>query len=384
MTSAENPSPPSERDLRAAFDGVQDLRIGLEEELMLVDAETLDLSPGAEEALRRLEGDSRFKLELPASQIEIVAGPVRNAGAAASQLMEARRGLVAAVGPGTRPIGAAVHPFAAALGELNRGGRYDLAHDDYGAVAEHQLVCALQVHVAIRGAERALAVYNALRLHLPEIAALAANAPFAAGRDTHLASMRPPICAMLPRQGIPPHIASWDWLARELDWGAAAGGMREPARWWWEMRLHPAFGTIEVRVPDSQATVADAAAVAAFVHALAAWLAERVDAGEAFAPVDSWRIGENRWSACRHGVEGRMADLATGELRTTRDRLTELADAIAPVAARLDCAGELEDARRLIEANGAMRQRAAAGEGPEAPRRATAWLADRFLAQPPR
>lgn len=382
MTRAENPSPPSEGELRAAFDDVQDLRIGLEEELMLVDGETLDLAPQAAEVLRRVQGDERFKLELPASQLEIVAGPVANAGEAATALMAARQALAAAVAPQTRPVGVAVHPFASAHGELNPGGRYDLAHFDYGAVAEQQLVCALQVHVAIRGADRALAVHNALRLHLPEIAALAANAPFAGGRDTRLASMRPPICTMLPRQGVPPHIPSWAWLAEELEWGAAAGGMREAARWWWEMRLHPAFGTIEVRVPDSQATVADAAAVAAFVHSLAAWLAERIDAGETFDAVESWRIGENRWSACRHGVEGRMADLVTGDQRDTRERLTELADAVAPVAARLGCAEELGSARGLIEANGALLQRAAAGDGPDAARRATAWLADRFLKAP--
>src|SRR5213075_2861884 len=133
----------------------------------------------------------------------------------------------------------------------------------------------LQVHVAPGDAERTLAVYNALRGHLPELAALAANAPFHAGRDTGFASVRPLIGGLLPRQGVPPAIPSWEAFAETLRWGRVAGAVPEPRRWWWELRPHLAFGTLELRVPDAQTTVADAAAVAAFVHALVARLGER-------------------------------------------------------------------------------------------------------------
>ena len=144
-------------------------------------------------------------------------------------------------------------------------------------MARRQLVCALQVHVAVGGADRSLAVYNALRPWLPAIAALAANAPYHDGRDTGMASIRPKISELLPRQGIPPAISSWDAFADALRWGVASGAMPVPGRWWWELRPHPAYGTLEVRVPDAQATVADAAAVTALVVCLVAWLAERHD-----------------------------------------------------------------------------------------------------------
>ena len=147
-------------------------------------------------------------------------------------------------------------------------------------MARRQLVCALQVHVAVGGADRTLAVYNALREHLPELAALAANAPFHAGADTGLASIRPKISEGLPRQGIPPAFASWDELAAELRWGTTAGALPELALWWWELRPHLSHGTLELRVPDAQTTVAEAAAVAAVAHALVVRLAERHDAGE--------------------------------------------------------------------------------------------------------
>ena len=264
-----------------------------------------------------------------------------------------------------------MHPFAAPLGELNAGERYDAILGDYGDVARSQLVCSLQVHVALGSADRSLAVYNALRGHLPELAALAANAPFHAGRDTGFASIRPLIGGLLPRQGVPPAIPSWEAFAEMLAWVA------EPRLWWWELRPHPAFGTLEVRVCDAQTTVPEAAAVAAFVHALVAWLGERHDAGEQLGAPESWRIAENRWVAARHGLDGRFADLVTGERRPVRDVLRSRLETLAPVAERLGCDVELATAHALVETNGALRQRAVADGGDLVG--VAGWLADRFL-----
>ena len=99
--------------------------------------------------------------------------------------------------------------------------------------------------------------------------------------------------------------------------------------------------TVEVRVPDTQSTVAETTALAAVVHALVAWLAERHEAGEALAPAPTWRIGENRWSACRHGLDGTMADLITGEVAPTRERAAALLEELAGAADRVGCAAEL-------------------------------------------
>src|SRR3954467_13359431 len=110
-------------------------------------------------------------------------------------------------------------------------------------------------------------------------------------------------------------IARWEALADAFAGGPASGTFPDPGQWWWEARLHPLHGTVEVRVPDAQATVAESAAIAAVVHALVAWLAARHDAGEDLGASDTWRIGENRWSACRHGVDGPWADARTGAAR---------------------------------------------------------------------
>lgn len=344
---------------------------------MLIDPETLDLAPRAAQLIERLDGDPRYKLELPASQLEIVLSPVARVAEAALGLGAARLRLAEALEGVVRPGAAGAHPFAAAEGEVNRGPRYDRLVADYGTLACRQLVCALQVHVAIRGPDRALAVYNGLRCHLPDIAAMAANAPFHAGRDTGLASVRPLIAQLLPRQGLPPALESWGVLAEHLEWGARAGAVPEPRRWWWELRPNPAFGTLEVRVPDAQTTVAEAADVAAAVQCLAVSLAERHDAGEALPAAPAWRIAENRSAALRAGLDAVLIDVQSGQPQPARERLDALLGELAPTAERLGCSEELTRARGRLGAGPAARQReVAAGAGV---RGVAAWLADRFL-----
>ena len=351
---------PTADQLRAAFDAPAPLTVGLEEEVFLCDPETLDLAPVGREVVGRAGGDPRIKLELPAAQVELMTQPHATVAGAVGELADARRVLAAAAEGLARPIAAAVHPTAAAESVLNTGERYDGIAAEYASIARRQLVGSLQVHVAVGGADRTLTVYNALRGHLPLLAALAAAAPFHEGRDSGLASVRPPICDLLPRQGIPPPIPSWEWFAAELAWGVP-----EPRHWWWELRPHVAYGTLELRVPDTQPTIAMAAAVAAVAHALVERLAEDGPGGQ---PVPTWRIEENRWSALRHGVEGEMADLATGERHPTREWLNRLLSDLEPYAP-----GGLAAAHALVERNAAIQLRE---QGPE---RAVLWLADSFL-----
>jgi glutamate---cysteine ligase / carboxylate-amine ligase len=354
--------------VRDVFDTPSPVTVGLEEELLLLDAETLDLAPHAPEVIDALGGDPRFKLEMPAAQLEIVTAPHATVAEAARELARARAALERAAAGAFRVAGAGAHPFASGVGPLNPGRRYEAIEAEYASVARRQLVFGLHVHVAVRGADRALAVYNALRSYLPELAALAANAPFYEGGDSGLASVRSRISGLLPRQGVPPALPSWDAYEEALRWCA----FDDPRQWWWELRLHPAFGTVEVRVADTQTTVADTAAVGAVVHALVTHLVARHDGGEELPVAESWRIDQNRWSACRHGVDGAMSDLRTGERRPTRERLGALLDS-------LDLEPEpLARARAMLECNGAARQRAVAAE--RGLHGLAGWLADGFAA----
>jgi glutamate---cysteine ligase / carboxylate-amine ligase len=355
--------------------------VGLEDEVMLLDPETFALTERAPELLERLEGDQRFKLELPASQLEILTEPVQNAAEAADALLAGRRELAERAGDMVRFAGAGVHPFSPGVGQLNSLARYHDVVAAYGPIAKRQLVCALQIHVSVAGARRALAVYNAARSYLPLLAALAANAPFYEGRDTGLASVRPKIGELLPRQGVPPVVESWEHYAEALRWGAVSGAFPRAGMWWWELRLHPGFGTLEFRVPDAQSTVAEAGAIAAVIQALVAWLGARHDGGDRLLAAPAWRIDENRWSACRYGVEGEMADLVSGEPRPTRDWLQELLSELEPFAARFGASDGLARAKEVVEVNGAIAQRRVASSG--SPRAVARWLAERFLEASP-
>ena len=369
--------PPSANELRAAFDGADEFTIGIEEELLLLDPATLELVPRVVEVLSLLDGDERFKFELPASQIEIVIGPCRTAGEAAAPLMAAREDLARGVQGRVLLAGAGVSPLGAGHGQVVALERYEGTVRDYSPVISWQLVCALQVHVAVPGSGCALAVYNHGRAYLPWLAALAANGAFYQGRDSGLASARPLVANLLPRQGIPPAFESWERYADALSWGASSGAVHEPGAWWWELRPHPTFGTLEFRVPDSQATVAEAAALATLIQALVVWLARRHEGGEQLSVADSWRLEQNRWSACRDGIEGVMIDPHTGRRTSTRECLEALIDDVAEIAVKLGGAAGLDRARAMIRANGATAQRLAGADGGATA--AARQLADRFL-----
>jgi carboxylate-amine ligase len=359
--------------LRACFDSRPAGTIGIEEEILVLDPATYAPTSRGDEVVEDC-ADARIKRELPACQIEIATRPWFSVDDAVTELVECRTriekacdalGVVAAAG--------AVHPLVASV-EPSPDDRHRAIEAEFGEVARRQLVGALQVHVALGSADRSLTVYNSLRSYLPEIAALAASAPFYEGRDTGFASVRPIVSGQLPRQGIPPSFESWEHFSAELAWGRASGAVPEPRRWWWELRPHVLHGTVEVRVADVQATTFAAAAIIGMIDALARRLAADYDDGRPLAVDPTWRIAENRWRALRDGVHGRLLDLQTGEERPTNSRLHRLMDEIEPHAA-----GGLDDARSLVSSNGADALREV---GPD---HAAAWLGHAFTtsARPP-
>ena len=380
MDDRESQPTPDSEQIRAAFDGVTDLTIGIEEEVLLVDLTTGEPAAVADEVIERLGEDEvdgcAAKLELPAAQLELMTAPSPSATEAADRLARGRNRLAAALPDGIGAIGAGASPLGPETAPLHSSGRYARVSETYGFAVRRQLVCALQVHVAVRGADRALAVHNGLRSYLPETAALAANAPFHAGEDSGFASVRPPICTMLPRQGVPPALANWEELADALRRMDSLGTSSSEGQWWWELRPHIGFGTLELRVPDTQIDSADSRAVIAFAHCLVAWLAQRHDAGEALPSHPSWLIGENRWAACRDGVAAQLGDLDGDGVVPARERIGGLVDELAAIGRELGCGDDLAGAARLCERNGAMRQREIAAE--EGLVGLVAWLGENF------
>jgi carboxylate-amine ligase len=349
--------PPDVAELRALFDSHSQPTVGAEEELMLLDPQTLELSPTIEWVLALFPDDPRFHREVRDSQVEIVTPVSGNALAAGLHIAQARVDLADRLAPDCVIAAGGTHPFSSRWGNVGADDRYQSLAEEYTAGVRGDIPSGLHVHAAVPGADRALAVYNAGRSYLPEIAALAANSPFLGGVDTGLASARRPLTEGFHRAGVPPAFDSWESFVALVDWGRRGGLYPDATHFWWDLRLHPRYGTLELRIADSQTRAEDVVAIAALFHSLCGWLATRWDAGERLAVHDSTRISENAWRAIRYGVRGWMVDLDSGTAVPTRERVARVLDDVAPAAERLGNQDWINTARTLLADNGAERQR---------------------------
>jgi carboxylate-amine ligase len=347
-----------EQRLRALFDRVAPFTVGAEEELLLLDAETLLPAPAAEYALALGAGDRRLAGELRSAQVEAVSPVCVSVADVARELASIRRLVARGLGPDVLVVGTGTHPLTRDPGPISSAQRYRRIAEENPWAARHVLTCGLHVHVAVSGADRALAVYNALRSYLPELLALGANAPFYAGQDSGLASVRGKLNQGWQRAGVPPAFASWSDLAEFAVWARDGGALPDQGQQWWDLRLSAAHGTIELRVADTQTRVDDAATLIAMVQSLVCDLAGRHEAGEELPVHRDERIVENMWLAMRNGIGGHLIDLDSGERVWTADRLQDLASELMPTATSLGCDRELLGIGRLVlDGGGAARQR---------------------------
>ena len=358
---------------RRTFSEGVSLTVGLEEELLLLEPTTLIPANDSESVLIRLE-DDRFTCELRSAQLEVRTPACSTVADACSRLAAARRFAVDRLAGSTRIAAAGVHPSSISPIEITDQGRYRRIAADCPWGVREGLPSGLHVHVAIRGARRALAVYNAARSFLPEVAALAANSPFLGGRDVGLASSRLKLNEAFPRSGIPPAFRSWTEYADFVAWGTSGGVFPDQSYLWWDLRLHPLYGTLEFRIADAQTRVEEAGAVAAFCQALVASLAARFDAGEQLPCHEPHRIAENRWLAVRDGLDGALVDLDTGMPQPARSRIAAILALLEPVAEKFGCRNEMLATWTLLEENGAERQRRIAAES--GPDEVVRWLAE--------
>ena len=227
-------------------------------------------------------------------------------------------------------------------------------------LARREPTFALHVHVAVPDPESALSALRGLRVHVPLLLALGANSPFWQGRDTGLASARLPVFGAFPRVGVPRAFGSYAEYVEAVDVLLRCGAFPEPTFLWWDVRLQPKLGTIEVRVMDAQTRAADNAALTALVQCLV-----RLEATEGL--VDEQIAGrpevldENRFLATRDGMSAQFLDPEAEAQRPARDILDEVLDACAPHAAALGCEAELASVTRLAGEPGYEHQRRLAG-----------------------
>jgi carboxylate-amine ligase len=348
-------------ECRRAFSRGLSLTVGIEEELILLEPTTLQPTNDVEGALLRLE-DDRFSCEFRSAQLELRTRPHLSVSDACSELRAARRLAVDRLAGYTRIAAAGVHPSSVLPIEVAGRERYRRIAGECPWSTREGLPCGLHVHVSVSGAQRALAVFNAARSYLPELAALAANSPFLGGVDTRLASSRLKLNEAFPRAGIPPAFRTWSEYAEFVSWGVKGSHFADQSHLWWDLRLHPVYGTLEFRAADAQTRSEEAGAVAAVCQTLVAALAARYDAGEELPVHDTHRIAENRWRAVRDGLDGSIVDLDTGVPVPTPVRIDSLLASLEPVAESIGAREELLAAQTLLLENGAQRQRRVAAE----------------------
>ena len=227
-------------------------------------------------------------------------------------------------------------------------------------LARREPTFALHVHIAVPGPEAAVRALRGLRVHVPLMLALAANSPFWQGRDTGLAAARVPIFGTFPRVGIPRAFASYEEYVEAIDVLLRCEAFPEPTFLWWDVRLQPRFGTIEVRIMDAQTRSSDNAALAALVQCAVRLEATEGYADEAIACRPEV-LDENRFLATRDGMRADFIDPESETRKPARAILDELLAACAPHAAELGCEAELAAVEGLADMPGDHRQRMLAG-----------------------
>jgi carboxylate-amine ligase len=325
--------------------------VGLEEELLLVDGETLELAHVAEEVLPGA-GLPRERLDHEAflAELEVRSGPSGSIGDAIGQLAEGR---AAAAGAGATLMAVGLHPDARLFDvELVQSERYQRVEEQMRGLIKRTPECALHVHVGIPDPGAAVAGMNGLRELLPLLHGLGANSPFWFGADSGMASSRAAVIRAYPGRGIPPVLDSWDDYLDALDAVRAGGGPTDHTMVWWDARPQPRLGTIELREVDVQTSLESAGAIAALARAIIRRAAEAPRAST--APEQALH-----WSSFRAARDGLDAEIYyEGGPQPLREVAARVLSELEPADP------ELEGVKRIVrEGNGADQQRAAHERG---------------------
>jgi carboxylate-amine ligase len=338
--------------------------LGVEEEYMLLDPQTFDLVQHVDTVLTAIENGEfteRIGPELMQSVVEISTPVCRTAADVDAELRRLRSYVTEiARGQDLRVGSAGTHPFS--LFERQRitaRDRYRNLVDQLQYVARRELIFGLHIHVAVDDAEKAIHVTSALLMHLSELLALSANSPFWRGEATGLSSSRQMVFAAFPRSGPPPRFRDYADYAEVVGQLEKTGCIADYTHIWWDIRLHPRFGTIEVRVMDAVTRVEDTTALAAYVQGLVKLYSDRYEAGTDLPSYHRILTTENKWLAARYGLEAPVMDLVTG--RRNRVPVAQLVRRalreIEPHARELGSERELEGIRDILDrGNGADRQ----------------------------
>jgi YbdK family carboxylate-amine ligase len=339
--------------------------VGIEWELMLVDRQTGALTSGAAEILEALHPGGEHptaKKELLQSTIEVITGVSSTVGAATADLARTIGQLVPlADARGLALTCTGTHPVTDwRTQQISEHPRYEKLVRDMQWLARRMQIFGVHVHVGVRSPDKAIAMVNALTGYLPHLLALSASSPYWGGGDTGLASSRSKVFEALPTAGLPQQLDDWAEFERYMETLIRTETISSIKEVWWDVRPHPTYGTVELRIFDGVPTLGEVGMVAALAQCLVEQMDRDIEKGYTLPRPRRWVVQENKWRAARYGLDARII---VGEDVTVpvREAIAELVHDLGPTAERLGCAEELTTVHRVLEQGASyQRQRAVA------------------------
>ena len=338
--------------MNIVFDPSETHTLGVEAELQVVDsAGALATDTAATKILAELDDSRAYKHELLECTIEVITDvcPTVKAvradlGGKIERLIEVSEGL------GYRVLCTGTHPFSAWADQtVSPDPRYHSLIENCQWTARRLLIFGIHTHVGLASGEQAIAVGNALATYIPHFLALSSSSPFWQGRDTGLSSARSKVFESLPTAGLPYEMENWGQFQRFMRTLIGAGTIRSIREVWWDIRPHPGFGTLELRICDGISSLKELASIVALSQCLVVWLAERYNAGLDMFDHQAWTIRENKWRAARYGLDAEIIRDEDGNVMSLRRSISDICERLTPTAERLGCSAELKGIDDILE-----------------------------------
>ncbi|MCB9365855.1 MAG: glutamate--cysteine ligase [Calditrichaeota bacterium] len=343
------------------FNGSPDPTLGVECELLLIDPKTWQVVNRVPELLEVLGDVDWAKPELLQCIVEVITSPCRTVAEVKRELADKFRKVEAAANQlGLTTTFVATHPTAL-WNEMTitENQRYMTLVNKMQWPARRAMIMGLHVHVGVKTAEKAIAIFNALTTFLPHLLALSAASPYFMGEETGLASCRIKVFEAMPTAGLPQRMLNWAEFQRFMKTLIHAGAIQSIQEIWWDVRPHPKFGTIEIRICDGTPDLDDVLALVAMSQCLVCYLEELYDSGEELPIHKYWFIRENKWRATRWGLDADIVHSDDGTTRNMREDLEKLVRALTPFAVQQNCLDELKHVMNIVDRGGSYdRQRA--------------------------
>ena len=336
--------------------------LGIEEEYLLVDRESLDLAQAPDGLMEACKADLEGKVspEFLQCQIEVGSGVCANIGEARDDLRHLRATVARhAAEYGLAPIAASCHPFADWKDQHHTDKeRYNALRKDLGGVARRMLICGMHVHVGIPDPDMRIDLMNQLVYFLPHLLAMSTSSPYWQGMDTGLHSYRLTVFDNLPRTGLPPRLDGWGTFERSVNILVDLGLIEDSSKIWWDLRPSSRFPTIESRICDVSPRLESTLTLAALTQCLTRMLWRLARDNQRWRIYDTFLISENRWRAQRYGVSEGLIDFGQRQLEPFPQLVDEMIDLVAEDAEALGCTDEVRAATNLTEGgNASVRQR---------------------------